>query len=71
MSKQNILITGSSGYLGENIILKLFKQKKYQITGIDIKPNKKIEGLIRFVNADISNGETLKENLNDIDVICQ
>ncbi len=70
MSKQNILITGSSGYLGENIILKLFKQKKYQITGIDIKPNKKIEGLIRFVNADISNGETLKENLNDIDVIC-
>ena len=67
MSKQNILITGSSGYLGENIILKLFKQKKYQITGIDIKPNKKIEGLIRFVNADISNGETLKEKFNRID----
>ena len=66
----NILITGSSGYLGENLILKLFKQKKYKITGIDIKPNKKTEGLIRFVNADISNGEALKQNLNNIDVIC-
>ena len=62
----NILITGSSGYLGENLILKLFKQKKYKITGIDIKPNKKTEGLIRFVNADISNGEALKQNLNNM-----
>ena len=35
MNKSNLLVTGSSGYLGSHLLSELAKTNKYNLTGLD------------------------------------
>jgi nucleoside-diphosphate-sugar epimerase len=70
MSKPHILITGASGNLGSHLIMALAKNNKYDLTGLDIRTNSKIQRSIRFVEADLNNIDLLSKTLNGVNLIC-
>ena len=70
MQKKNILITGSSGYLGRTLLKKLANKASFNLIGLDIKPHKEIPGSINFINMDLKNIESDSKIFKNVDLIC-
>lgn len=62
MIKKKILITGASGFLGRNLILKLSRHKNFKIYGLITKNkiSKKIKG-VNYIICDILKLNQLKK----------
>ena len=60
----NVLITGSSGFIGNNIY-HYFKKKRIKLIGIDKKKNK-YNNIKNFLKIDLSNYEKLEKALNKL-----
>ncbi|MCF6320138.1 MAG: NAD(P)-dependent oxidoreductase [Proteobacteria bacterium] len=58
-----ILITGSSGHLGEALVRTL-KALQYQVVGLDIKPSKFTD-----IVGSIADRETVKDAIHEVDVV--
>ena len=58
-----ILITGSSGHLGEALVRTL-KTMQYQVTGLDIKPSEFTD-----IEGSIADRETVKNAMHDVDIV--
>jgi UDP-glucose 4-epimerase len=61
-----ILITGSSGYLGQAVLNEL---KNHTLTGFDLKTTAFSESYFNHVSGDILNFKCLSENMNNIDIV--
>jgi len=70
MSKAHILVTGSSGYLGSNLLQKLFKNKDYELTALDIRNDSNLPKSVRFLKVDIGDSDLLNKAFNGVDLIC-
>jgi nucleoside-diphosphate-sugar epimerase len=70
MSRSNILVTGASGYLGNNLLKALAKNNDYKLTALDIESNPDLLESIHFINTDINDAEQLHKAFEGIDLIC-
>ena len=70
MSRSNILVTGASGYLGNNLLKALAKNNDYKLTALDIESNPDLLESIHFINTDINDAEQLHKAIEGIDLIC-
>lgn len=63
---QNILVTGASGFLGRNLMMKLSKNKKFTIYGLIHSSKKNLikKKNIHYIKGDISKLRELKKILN-------
>ena len=69
MSKKKALITGGSGYLGENLVKELIK-KNYECTILDIhSPTQPILKEVKFLKSDIRDLENVIQAAKDQDII--
>ena len=73
MKKKKILLTGGSGFIGQNI-LKIFLNKNYQVTVIDnnfrnIERKFKNFNNIRFIKEDIRNKKKISKFFREIDTV--
>lgn len=68
---KKILITGASGFLGNNLILKLSKERKFIIHGLVNDNTKKIKKYknVKYIKCDISNFKKLKKNLINLMIL--
>ena len=60
---KKILITGASGFLGKNLILKLIKNNNFLVYGLSQRKifiSRKMKNF-RFIECDISNMKNLKK----------
>ena len=61
-----ILITGSSGYLGQAVLSEL---RNHTLTGYDLKTTAFSDSYFNHVSGDILNFKYLSENMNNIDTV--
>ncbi len=66
MTKQTVLITGASGFIGTALIARL--AKKYYIVGIDKVLHKDRDNSVSWYKADISDKEHLRDIFREIEV---
>lgn len=67
MNKNKILITGGSGFIGTHLVKRLLDSENFDITVVDLMPPR-VPGA-HFVKSDISDLNTLKPYLKDVDVV--
>lgn len=69
---KRILICGATGFIGRNLLDYYHQNKNYQIRAIHFK-RPAIEGYdgVEWVKADLRNPETVKQVLQDVDIILQ
>ena len=71
--KKNILIVGGLGFLGVNLVLSLYKSKRFNLIISSRKKKKisKIKKNISFIKCDFSNAKTLKKKFRNkkIDIV--
>jgi len=60
-----ILLTGGTGFLGKNFILKNYNNKKYQIFSIQRKKNNKSKN-VNYISCNLNNKKKLISVINDI-----
>ena len=70
MNKSNLLVTGSSGYLGSHLLSELAKTNKYNLTGLDFIATSKYLNSVKYIKADINETDLLLKSLDGIDIIC-
>lgn len=66
--KYNWLVTGSSGFIGTNIVKKLLELKQ-NVIGIDIKNSKVNNNSLHFIKGNILNNKTLKKIPKNVDFV--
>lgn len=64
VTKQRIIVTGGSGFLGRHLCRTLLQQG-HSVKNIDLKPNEEVETVI----ADITDAERMKKEIVDADVV--
>ena len=66
--KNKILILGGSGFIGKNLIIKLIKEKNFEITlaSRGFKSSKHVKKRVNFIKCDLTNSKSLLKfkNLN-------
>jgi len=69
---KRILICGATGFIGRNLLDYYYKKQNYQIRAIHFN-RPAIEGYdgVEWVKADLRNPETVKQVLQDVDVVLQ
>lgn len=69
---KKILICGATGFIGRNLLDYYYKQNKYQIRAV-YHNRPAIEGYdgVEWVKADLRNPETVKQVLQDVDIVLQ
>lgn len=69
MTKTKILITGATGFIGQNLIEQLSKNNQYEITGVYYKREpSRIEG-VKYIRADLTNSDVVKNILSGYDIL--
>ena len=64
MNKSNLLVTGSSGYLGSHLLSELAKTNKYNLTGLDFIATSKYLNSVKYIKADINETDLLLKSLD-------
>lgn len=68
-TKKKILITGCSGFVGKNLLLKLNKIKKYHLVGTYFKNKPKFPKNIKLIKADLTYKKNCIKVLKNIDIV--
>ena len=67
MKKRTILITGSGGFVGQNLI-RAFSDLSHRVVAVDVRPHP-IPAKVRFVQADIRDRDKMRELCQDVSSI--
>ena len=67
---KKILILGSSGFIGKNIV-KNFDKKKFSLYGTYFKNKQKENSNIKYIKANLTNKASVKKILKGIDIVIQ
>ena len=67
--KKKILITGCSGFVGINLILKLNKLKKYSLIGTYYKKKPQLPKNIKLIKSDLTNKANCLKVLKNVDYV--
>ncbi len=65
---ENLLITGGSGYLGEQLIIEAVK-KGYTVSSLDINPPQTVLAEVRYIVGNILDTELIRESLAGKDAV--
>lgn len=70
MKKKKILVTGSSGFVGSNLLLKLIKDKNFKVYGSIFKTKPKIKSKkIKYIKANLLNSKDCLRATKNIDIV--
>jgi dTDP-L-rhamnose 4-epimerase len=66
MSKRTLLITGSSGFIGNHVVEEALKNG-YKVKGLDLNAN--VNPAIEFIKGDIRDKSTVSKAVEEVDFI--
>jgi UDP-glucose 4-epimerase len=69
MKKYKVLVTGSSGLIGSELVKQLNKREDVYINGLDTKKDDYEHSRFKFFKSDITNIDSMSSTFKDIDIV--